>query len=204
MTMTVTVAPEMMSTSCASPPAAASFLMSRLGIGFRQRANARLGNADEHDRLGMLDEAHAGNDRIVVERDDNVDRLSGIARRGDVVGGQERPADNLLATHQRHRREFRFRRAIAIRRGVELRGGDLGQIAHELRRVAGGCERRLCKNGEEGEKWNKRLHEPHAPSIWNIGASAFSQTAGRASLTLIKPWRDLVRAAGLFGGFDTR
>ena len=71
------------------------------GITLGHLADARLGDADQNDGLGMLDQPHARNDRIGRDTGDDMDGFAGIARRRHEIGGKKGPADRLAPLQNR-------------------------------------------------------------------------------------------------------
>ena len=85
MIMTVTVAPEMMSSSCPEPPVLASWTMSRLAVGVCQRFDFAVGNTDQNDGFGMLDQFGPKQFAFWRDRDHHMDGLARIACGADKI-----------------------------------------------------------------------------------------------------------------------
>ncbi len=120
------------------------------------RLHLGIGDPDQNDRLGMLDERHADDLRVVVDRDHRVDRLAGISRRTDEVAGHEGPSDRLAALqHGRH--------GDILARGSESIGArhqgvrrNLGHIfgKHRFRRHGQGGQ----EEGDQGKEYSESCH----------------------------------------------
>src|SRR5262249_29760172 len=80
----------------------------------------RLWNADEDDGLVMFDQLRAGDLAIESQRDDDMDRLAGIAGRVDDVGIEIDVAEKAVAGEGGRRGRLAFDGAVAIGAGKAL------------------------------------------------------------------------------------
>jgi len=95
------------------------------GIGFGQRPDPRLGNADQHDRLGMLHQPDRPQHRIRADGDKDMDRLAGIAGGADEIRGDEGPAEGFAGLQDRRDRNVAAHGAEAVGPGDQLAGRHL-------------------------------------------------------------------------------
>jgi len=148
MISTVTVAPLTMS-ACGGPLPSA---LARAPANSRgtKRGNRRRAsrNADQHDRLVVLDEFQADDGAGAVEGNENADRLARIAGGVDEIGGEIDEADALLPLVHRGDRRRSLHRAETIGAGEYLVCGELGEEGVEQRR-ARLRERRAGRGNEQ-------------------------------------------------------
>ena len=81
----------------------------------------RLGDADEDDRLLVVDQLDAGDDALRIDADQDVDRLAGIADRAGEIGVQVDVAEQPVALVDGDERRIALRRAEAVGAGKEIR-----------------------------------------------------------------------------------
>ncbi|GAB1361104.1 hypothetical protein MASR1M32_03400 [Rhodobacter sp.] len=111
-------------------PGAARF---RLGhqikaeIALDHGADLCLGDADQNDRLGMLDQFQSDDPGALVNRNQCMDRLAGIAGGADEIRSDEGPSDGFSAFQHRSHRQIGAGRAKGIGADNQIGGALLGQ-----------------------------------------------------------------------------
>ena len=96
-------------------------------IGVGHGLDLGLGDADQDDGFGMLDQLDAQNPGVRVDGDHRMDGFAGIAGGADEIAGDKGPADGLAAFQDRRDRQVTADRAKAVGAGGQFRGVDLGQ-----------------------------------------------------------------------------
>ena len=85
------------------------------GVGIDIGVDLLDGDADEHNRLRVLDQLGFGDGEILVHADHDVDRLAGITAGRHIIRVQEHIAQHLLAFQHRHQRRMLLNLAVAGR-----------------------------------------------------------------------------------------
>ena len=149
-TITVTVAPLMMSSFWPAGAGSSTFWPGETGD---QGLDLLGRNADQDDRLVMLDQLGAGDDAVRVDPDRDPDRLARVADRVDHVRVEEHPALQ-LRRHRPGQPVGALDRAQAIGAGDQVGHRELGQEPPQLRL---GAEAHAGGNDEQD---HGREHEP--------------------------------------------
>ena len=128
------------------------------GVFGRHRLDLGIRDTDQDDGLGMLDQLHAGDHRIGIDADENIDRLAGIAGGGDEIRGEEHPADGLAALERRHDRNVGAQVAISLGAGNDRGdrnlfeiGGNPDSSRGRVRRARDQGQNNATKPGEQAQ-----------------------------------------------------
>ena len=124
-----------------------------------QRLDLAVGNTDQDDRFGMLDQLHARHPGIVVDGHHGVDRLARIAGRADEIRGDEGPADGFAPPEHRRDGQILAHRTIGIGAFDQFGGGHFIEETREmgLLRLKGGRQQQDQHNEDSGEHFHTAL-----------------------------------------------
>ena len=127
------------------------------GVGVDIRIDLLHRNADENNRLGVLDQLRLLDGEILVHRNHDMNRLAGITAGGHIIRVEENIAQHLLALEHRHDRRILLNRAVAGGIGEELGRGHLaGEL---LQRTVAMEQRRANLLRRRHGRGNSGLHK---------------------------------------------
>src|SRR5690606_15977750 len=152
----------------------------------RERLHLRIRDADQDNGLGMLHKLHTDDLRGVIDGDQRMDRLAGIARGRDEIGRREDPADRILPLQDGRDGLIRADGSVAVGPRNEDIGGNLRNVFGENRF---GAKR-------QGEKEAERERQEYGREELHRATSFFARRSCVTSRYPTGGWSGAARTDG--------
>lgn len=147
-TISVTVAPLMMSPSVRHARGRRIFNKIQTDIFVDELIDTRLRDTDQHNRFVMIDQFRPGYRAVVCQSHQRIDRFARITARIDRIGRDINQTELLIAFVNVGNHRLAFRLAVTIRTRKNFRRLYFRQKIRQTLRISGQCRRQKDKGGK--------------------------------------------------------